>query len=264
MTGVAAVPGMSAAVPNAAVAPTAAPGSGSLLPTPSFSVGSIEGLYALMTEANAVQEKNGKTDVELKFDNKRAALDKYKEELAKAAEEKSDGIFSTLATVGMVVVAAAATVMTLGAAAPAVVGVGLALSAAGFAVGKTKCLDGILGEGVSQWVGMGMGLCGAVMTGFGAGGGSALETAAETAQCASQVAEGCQQVDDTAHAYKADQHMIAAKDAEHGMRRLQQAIDDVIATLQDMKDSSRRGTETINSITATEGQTLVLAAGGRA
>jgi methyl-accepting chemotaxis protein len=109
-----------------------------------------------------------------------------------------------------------------------------------------------------------MGLFGAVMTGVGPGGGTALETVAQVAQSGSMVAQGCQQIDDAVHTYRADEHMIGAKAAEQRMHRLQQAIDDVIATMQDLKDSSRRGTETINSIVETRGQTLVLAAGGRA
>jgi hypothetical protein len=72
-----------------------------------------------------------------------------------------------VAEVAGVVAGAAATIATAGTAGPIVVGVALALSAGGFAVSETSCLDGILGKGVSQYVGLGLDLAGAAVT-FGA------------------------------------------------------------------------------------------------
>jgi len=235
----------------------------SLLPSPKAAVGSIEALYVLMSEANATMQKNGKTEAESKFVDKRAALEQYRQKLKDAEEEKSSNIFKTVATVAMVVVAAAATVMTLGTATPLVVAVGLGLSASGFLVSETKCLDGLLGDGVSQWVGLGMAVGGAVVTGFAPSGGTTLEAVAKGAQGASQMSQGLQKGDEAAHAYNADIDLREAKTAEHTMQRLQRAIDEVITQLQDSTSSSRRASETINSIVETQGQTLILAAGGR-
>ena len=261
MSAIAPATTVSAALPRTGVAmPTAPHGAGSLVPRPNVPVGSIESLYALMTETGAQQAKNGKIEVERKFVEKREQLKKFEAEVKKAAEEKSSGIFKTLATVGMVVVAAAATVCSAGVAGPVVVAVGLGLSASGFLVGETKCLDGLLGEGVSAWVGMGLGLCGAVVTGFGGGAPAALKVA----QGAVTVANGCQKVDDAVHAYNADEHLGHAKEAEQTMRRLQRAVEDIIAQLQDSKDTSRHGSEAVNTIAETQGQTLVIASGGRA
>jgi len=84
-----------------------------------------------------------------------------------------------VAEVAGVVAGAAATVATAGAAGPVVVGVALALSAGGFAVSETKCLDGLLGNGASQYVGLGLDLAGAAVT-FGASAAAAASPAATT------------------------------------------------------------------------------------
>jgi hypothetical protein len=240
-----------------------APPTTSLLPPPKAPVGSIEALYALMSEASSTQQKAGKAEAESKFVAKRAALEEYRQKLKDAEEDaKSGNLFKTVATVAMVVVAAAATVMTLGTATPLVVAVGLGLSASGFLVSETKCLDGLLGDGVSSWVGLGMTVCGAVVTGFAPSGSSTLEAAARGAQGASAMCQGLQKGNDVAHAYNADRDMRGAKVAEHNMQRLQRAIDDVIAQLQDSTASSRRASQTANTIIETQGQTLIFAAGG--
>lgn len=246
----------------------------SLVPKPTLAVGSIESLYALMAEANSQQQKTGKNDVEGKFEAKRVALENYKAEVAKAEEEQREGggFFKVFATVAMVVVAAAATVCTCGAAGPVVVGVGLALSAGGFLVNQTKCFGD-----ASAWIGAGMQLCGAVVTcgaalaSSGAAAATTAEQAAETAakigegaEAASAIAQGAGQVDSTLREHRADQHMQKAAVAQQQMRRLQDAIGDVIEHLQDAKDASRRGATAVNEIVETEGQTLVLSAGGRA
>lgn len=270
MNGVSPMSPVGATAPTTAAAGQPLPATTvSLLPKPSQPVGSIESLYALMTEAGNQEQKNGKVDVEKKFVEKRQALEKYVRELQKSIEDKADGggPFKTLAIVAMAVVAAAATVMTLGAAAPVVVAVGLALSASGFLVTETKCLDPILGDGVSKWVGMGLGIAGAVVTmgaGAGAGAGSTLETVAKGAQGVSTVAEGCQTASDAIQNYNADGHAEKAVAAQQQMRRIQVAIDDIIQRLGDAKDDSRRGAEAVNQMSVTADETLVLAAGGRA
>jgi hypothetical protein len=272
------VNGASPILPAGATVPTTAAAAAgqplpaatvSLLPKPSQPVGSIESLYALMTEAGNQEQKNGKIDVEKKFVEKRQALEKYVRELQKSIEDKADGggPFKTLAIVAMAVVAAAATVMTLGAAAPAVVAVGLALSASGFLVTETKCLDPILGDGVSKWVGLGLGIAGAVVTmgaGTGASAGSTLETVAKGAEGVSTVAQGCQTTSDAIQNYDADGHAEKAVAAQQQMRRIQVAIDDIIQRLGEAKDDSRRGAEAVNQMSVTADETLVLAAGGRA
>jgi hypothetical protein len=236
----------------------------SLVPAPSQPVGSIEALYALMAENASQQQRTGKVEVQAKFDEKRAAFEKYAAQLKKAEEDRtSDSPFKTIATVAMVVVAAAATVATCGGAAPTLVGVGLALSAGGFFVGETKCLDPLLGDGVSKWVGLGMGLAGTICT-MGAGNATEIEEVAQGAQGVSEGAQGCQTTVTAIAESRADHDMQEAKAAQNQMHRLQVMIDDIIDRLGEQKDTSRRGSETVNEIVQTQGDTLVIAAGGRA
>lgn len=298
----------------------------SLLPPPEQPVGSIESLYALMEQANAQQQKNGKVQVEGKFEAKRAALEKFQAELKKAAEEKSSGILGTLATIGAVAAAVVGTVCTCGAAAPTLVIVGVAISTGGFLVGETKCLDFIAPD-VSKWVGLTMAVAGAVLTagaglsaaagtgasagasasasaGAGAGGagasagagaasagasagasaastgataagasasagagaGSALKTATTAVkfiEAGSSIASGLQTADDAIHERRADGYRIEAQAAQHQMQRIQDAIEEIITELQDAKDASGRRSEAVSNIKQTEGQTLLIAAGGK-
>ena len=264
MSGPAPINSVGALPPQPAGVPMTAAAALSLVPAPTQPVGSIEALYALMAENASQQQRTGKVDVQAKFDEKRAAFEKYVAQLKKAEEERnSDSPFKTIATVAMVVVAAAATVATCGAAAPALVGVGLALSAGGFLVGETKCLDPLLGEGVSKWVGLGMGLAGTICT-LGAGNASELEQVAQGAEGVSEAAQGCQTATDAIAANRVDHDMQGAKAAQNQMHRLQVMIDDIIDRLGEEKDTARRGSESVQGIIQTQGKTLVIAAGGRA
>lgn len=64
---------------------------------------------------------------------------------------------------------AVATVATAGAAGVVVAGIAVALSAGGMVVQQSDCLDGVLGDGASDWIGLGMQLSGAAVGYFGAG-----------------------------------------------------------------------------------------------
>jgi hypothetical protein len=74
-------------------------------------------------------------------------------------------IAQTALLVGMV----AATAATAGAGGLVVAGLAVALSAGGMVVQETDCLDGMLGDGASDWIGLGMQLSGAAVGYFGAG-----------------------------------------------------------------------------------------------
>ncbi len=250
-----------------ATAIPAAGGPVSLVPAPQVESGSMESIYVLMSEVAAQAAKTGRMDVESNAAQKREAYEQFKKALAKAAEQQSSGVFKAIATVGMVAAAAAATVATCGTAAPAVVGIGVALSTSGFVVGETKCLDPLLGEGASMWVGMGMGLCGTAvsMIGPGAAGAAAtLDKVANGIQYGSDIARGCQQIEDAVHTYRADEHTRAAKGQEQQIRHLEAAVEEVIERLKEAKDTSRRGSEAVSTIVEAQGQTLIIASGGRA
>lgn len=267
MTGVSGVAGPAELPLATSTALTAAASPASLVPAPQVEAGSMESIYVLMSEVAAQAAKTGKSDVESNAAQKREAYEQFKKALAKAAEEKSSGVFKTIATVGMVAAAAAATVASCGTAAPAVVGIGVALSTSGFVVGETKCLDPLLGDGASMWVGMGMGLCGTAVTIVGpgaAGAGATLDKVASLVEHGSNVARGCQQIEDAVHTYRADEHTREAKSQEQQIHRLEAAVEEVVARLQEAKDTSRRGSEAVSTIVETQGQTLIIASGGRA
>jgi len=237
----------------------------SLVVEPRVSAGSVESLYALMSAMSGEQEKSGKADVERRFEEKHAAILKYREQLAEAAEaQKSSGVFDVVAVVAVVASAAVATVATGGAGAPVAVGVGLALSAGGFAVSETKCLDPVLGEGASQWVGAGMTLCGTAVTLLGPGAAGTLVTVAKGLQSGATAAKGAQQIENSIRGYVADGHAQDAAQTQMIMRRLERAIEEVIERMSETKDTTRRGTEHLNGIVETDAQTQLLAAGGRA
>jgi hypothetical protein len=228
----------------------------SLLPPPMEALSGMEGLYLLMVNASAQQQKNGKTEVEGKFKEKREALEKYKAEVAKAAEDQKSGSFwKTVAKVGMVVAAVAATVASYGAAGPVVVAVAIALSAGGFLVDETKCL----GE-ASPWVGMAMEICGSLLT----GGGGVASSVASSASSTATMVEGGVKINDAVHQHSADLDMREAKAAQQQMRRIQTVIEDVITALQDDKESKDHGAETINKVIETQSDTLLIAAGAGA
>lgn len=229
----------------------------SLLPEPELAVGSMESLYALMAEASAQQQKNGHATVDAKFKAKKEAFEKYKAEAAKAEEDQKSGSFwKTVAKVGMVVAAVAATVCSYGTAGPVLVAVAIALSAGGFLVSETKCF----GDKASAWIGAGLSLCGALLTG-GAGAGGVAANVATSASSTAAMAQGAQTVTETVHQHDADLDMREAKAAQQQMRRLQDAIEEVITSLQDDKEAKDRGAETINNIIQTKSDTLLLSAG---
>ena len=74
----------------------------------------------------------------------------------------------------------AATAATAGSAGLVVAGIALALSAGGTVVQETECLDSVLGEGSSRWIGLGMQVTGGVIgyANAGAAAGSAMNTIA--------------------------------------------------------------------------------------
>jgi len=260
-----------AAPADATKAPsTAAPassGAADLLPAPANGAGiDISMLYLMMADLNEVQQKEGKADVEDKTIAKNAAREAQRK--AEEDAKKHDGGFFKkilpIAKVVAIVAAAAATVVSFGTLSPVLVGVALALSAGGFVVSETKCLDGVLGQGWSQWVGLGMSIAGSVVLGFGGGGGGALLIAANAVGGTAKVVEGVATIAVAVDEHKADEDMIAAKKQEQIVQRLQRAIEDIITKLEDSKDQYRRSSETVANISKTISDTDIVAAGGRA
>jgi hypothetical protein len=158
--------------------------------------------------------------------------------------------------------AAAATLLTAGAAGPAMLIVALALSGAGFAVQQTKCLDGAFGNGASQWIGGGLEFAGAATGGVGAlaAGSSAAAGAAGTANV---IAGGATVVEGGAHARNGEfagralDARADATDARHRMDRMQRLVTWLLDGIKEMDKSHKHALETLQGAMKINDQTLV-------
>jgi hypothetical protein len=165
--------------------PAPASSSTALLPAPTVSPCTVDALYVMLSECAELQTKSGKLSAERGNIDRQRALADYMDAIQKQREADEGGFFDklgldTISKVAMVAVAAAAVVTTGGAA---LVVVGVALSAAGFAVEKTKCF----GDKYSQWIGLGVSLTGGILTGVGVAGHAArAASAASAANAAAQ------------------------------------------------------------------------------
>jgi hypothetical protein len=163
------------------------------------------------------------------------------------------------------IAAAAATVVSCGTLGPVVVGVAIALSAAGFVVQQTHCLGS-----ASAWVGLGCQLAASVLTCGASLSASAattsttlLQTAGNTASAASGAATV---VAGTAHAevtgYQADalqaqaDGVQAQNDGQFAQQMEQWAID----SLQEQDDSHRDAMSTLSGAIHTNEQASLIAA----
>ncbi|MBN9166461.1 MAG: hypothetical protein J0I07_36340 [Myxococcales bacterium] len=195
-------------------------------------------------------------------------------------EDKTREWNKWIAVAGMAIAAAAAIVGSLGTATLPVVAIGVALSAGGFAVTETKCLDALLGEGASMWIGTGMMISGAIISGAGSASAAAQVTdkvaqgtreAARTLQVAGGVVDGLSKtrqgldtVADAATRHEVDNAHVEAKSLLFQMQRLQRMVEEIIDTVRDLKDGHRRMSQAVNDAVEMQCQTQLMAAGMRA
>jgi len=141
----------------------------------------------------------------------------------------------------------AATVATAGSAGLVVAGIALALSAGGMAIQETDCLDSILGDGASNWIGLGMQVGGGLVCLAGAGTG-ALNTMATAAEVGGGAATA---VTGGAHAraakfqgdvVDAEADALAARNRGEQMTRL---VEWLIDGLREIEASHQRAKETL-------------------
>lgn len=176
------------------------------------------------------------------------------------AEKDTRDYTKWIALAGMAVAAAGAVVATAGTASVVVVGIGIALSASGFLVSETRCF----GDKASMWIGSGLGLAGAVMTGAGAAG--AASTAARVMTGAGKAVEGVAEmraggdrirVAATEHAV--GEANVDAQAHRFEARRLEQLIEEIIESVRDAKDSAQRVMSTLSETMDTQNQTRLIA-----
>ena len=184
-----------------------------------------------------------------------------------------------IAAAGMAVAAAAAIVGSLGTATLPVVAIGVALSASGFAVTETKCLDPLLGKEASMWIGSGLMISGAIISGAGSAAAAgqvagrvsqgaseasrALKVGAAVVDGAAKARQGLEQVADAATRREIDKAHTEAQAHLFRTQRLQRMVEEIVETVRDLKDSHRRMSQAVNEAVETQCQTQLIAAGMR-
>ena len=183
-----------------------------------------------------------------------------------------------IAAAGMAVAAAAAIVGSLGTATLPVVAIGVALSAGGFAVTETKCLDVLIGKEASMWIGSGMMLAGALISGAGSAAAAQMTAnvsngtreASRVLQVGASVVDGTlkarQGLEQVANAATQNEVNKAHEEAQGHLfltQRLQRMVEDIIDTVRDLKDGHRRMSQAVNEVLETNCQTQLIAAGMR-
>jgi len=165
--------------------------------------------------------------------------------------------------VAAIVVAAAATVATFGAAAPALVVVavvGLSLSAAGMVEENTHALEAAgVDAKTAGWVALGAELAGTAMT-AGAGsaaGASAAADAATAARAGSGVVQGGAHARNAVFQRDADEATADLAQATHAAARAERDIRMLLDALQDLEGSNRRAKETLRGAVHTLDETAL-------
>ena len=178
-----------------------------------------------------------------------------------------------IAIAGMALAAAGAIVASAGTATLPVVAVGVALSAGGFAVMETKCF----GDELSGWIGAGMMVTGAVLTGVGASNALAVASKAASAKdlaakallaggttltSAAEAREGLEQIQAAGTQRAVDRANEDATRAQQATKRLERMIEEIVDTVRDLKDGFRRAASTVQQTLELHSQTQVTAAAG--
>lgn len=177
-----------------------------------------------------------------------------------------------IAVAGMAVAAAGAIVASWGTATAPVVLIGVALSAGGFLVQETKCLDPLIGKDASMWIGGGMMFAGAAVTGAGAAAAAStmskfaqvLTVTGNSIQAGSQVHGGMHQVENAAIQHDVDEAHVVAQRHVNSAQRLMREVETIIDGIRDDSRACRRIAATVQEITETESETRLMSIGVRA
>ena len=185
-------------------------------------------------------------------------------------DEKVRPYMQYLWAADLAVVSLAVTGATFGSGAPLTLAViAVALSGAAMGVQKTKCMDGVTGEGSSEYWAMGL-QAGSLACSLGSAGTgllaptTSLAAGASTAKMVSSgmeagtdVAKGTDQIQRTVHQHDADMHMINAKRAEIAAARHQRIVNMVIDGIKESKKSNESAMKSLQGAMETKNQTAV-------
>jgi len=163
-----------------------------------------------------------------------------------------------------------ATALTGGSTAGILVAVaGVGISAGGSYVAENKALDGLLGDGTSKWVGLGMeiyGTAASALAGFAPGpaviSNGAARAVGGVVGGATGILDGSDQVVTTLHQRETDTAHIDEETARHRIAQLGRMMDEVIDTIQDAYDSRQKAHEIVMKAVETTNDTSVALATG--
>ena len=165
----------------------------------------------------------------------------------------------------------ALTVATGGGASALVLASALLLSIGGELIADTKCMDGALGEGSSQWIGAGMEIGGTALAGGAGNAGASLDKGARIAAGATTVARGSLQVSKGVAEVRVGHFDARAQDARADAKqakviaeRIERWVEIALGDVKELKRSHERALASVQGAIQTNNQALVSASSMRA
>ncbi len=185
-------------------------------------------------------------------------------------DEKVRPAMQYLWAADLAVVSLAVTGATFGSGAPLTLAIiAVALSGAAMAVQKTKCMDGVTGEGSSEYWAIGL-QAGSLAFSLGSAGAGILapatsvaagtttaKTVATSLEAGTDVAKGSDQIQRSVNQHDADLHTISAKKAEMEAARHQRIVDMVIDGIKESKKSNEAAMQSLQGAIETKDQTAM-------
>ncbi len=165
--------------------------------------------------------------------------------------------------VAIVVAATAGSVLSCGTlAGGCVVAAGLLISYSGQALAKTGALDGVLGEGATKWVGVGMQIYGAAAAGVAGatmGATSAAKLASTAMTSTTTATRSADQVVLAVHAHDARLAELDAERASAEVARMDRYIDELLEIVKESKKAQGRIQTLHAQVTNTQNETMLMA-----
>jgi len=236
--------------------------SKALLPASEMSVDGLDDALAVLAALSDKQrsqgERGAKIDIKHHFDVQKRARQEAIEQRNQAREaEKTAGIFKAIAAIGSIAVTAA----TLGAGAPVALAVtAAALSASSMIVSETKCF-GESSNTVATFLGLGSAVVsgGASLAGSASTLSPALQTTTRVISVTGHAAQTVGKAGEAIARHASDEHNIDALREQFVQRREQNAIEEGMASLEDLNKSHARAQAILQEIRSTHQQTKLTA-----
>ncbi len=187
------------------------------------------------------------------------------------SDEDVRPIAKDLLMLNLLVASIAATVLSCGSTTAICIALaGIAISAAGTQVAKHKTFDGVLGNGSSEWIGLGMEIYGATaasMAGMAPGASSLAQNGARAAMIVnggSSILRGGDKIATTINTRARDEANIDVEAAKQQLKRLERMVELLIDGLKETQQSHKRAAEALQGAVQSADQAqLAIAQGTR-